>query len=186
MPIGSNNVRVCDDRDHPRKERVIGEIQLRSRTLFSGYYKGPALSAVLTADGWYRAGDCGYTAEGELFFTGRKRDLIIVGGNNIAPEDIEALTYNIDGILAERTAAFGIPDPALGTESIILVVEGRRGLSEKQKTALARQLARLIYRETGLAPGAVHVMPRGWVCRTRNGKISRARTREKFLSLAVK
>ncbi len=185
-PHGSNRVRICDDHDRPLKQRRIGEIQICSCTLFSGYHKRPDLSPVLSADGWYRTGDCGYMAEGECFFTGRKRDLIIVGGQNIAPEDIEALTYDIEGIFPERSAAFGIQDPALGTEKIVLVVEGRRGLSEERKTAISRQLARMIYRETGLAPATVQVMPRGWVCRTRNGKISRARTREKFLSFLGK
>lgn len=185
-PHGSNRVRICDDHDRPLKERKIGEIQVQSLTLFSGYHKRPDLSSVLSVDGWYRTGDLGFMAEGEFFFTGRKRDLIIVGGQNIAPEDIEAIAYGIEDIFPERSAAFGILDPVLGTEKIVLVVEGGRGLSEERKTAISRQLARMIYQETGLAPGAVHVMPRGWVCRTRNGKISRARTREKFLSLQAK
>lgn len=180
-PHGSNEVRICDDQDNPLPERSLGEIQIRSQTLFSGYYQRPDLSPVLTPDGWYRTGDRGYRANGELYFCGRKDDLIIAGGNNIAPEEIEALTYDIDGIFPERSAAFGIHDPDLGTASIALMVEGRRGLSDNRKQEIIRQLAARIYRETGQAVREVRLVPRGWICRTRNGKIARARTRKKFL-----
>jgi len=184
-PHGSNEIRICDDLNREREEGEIGEIQIRSRSLFSGYYRRPDLEPTLTPDGWYPTKDLGFRLGDTIFFSGRKTDMIISGGENIAPEDIEALTYGIEGIIPERSAAFGIYERSLGTERIALMVESIRGLAKKQHDDIVRKLARRIHAETGQAAGTIRVVPRGWVCRTRNGKISRSRTREKFLATRI-
>ena len=76
-------------------------------------------------DGWMDSGDLGYQADGELFITGREKDLIIQGGRNICAEEVEAITSSVPGIRPNCVAAFGIPDPATGTERVVVVAETR-------------------------------------------------------------
>ncbi len=107
-PIANVEVKVVDPQGNPLPERAIGELALRSNCMLSGYYHRPDATEKAFRDGWYLTGDYGYLAGGEVFVTGRKKDLIIVGGKNIYPQDIEALAMNVPGIHPGRAVAFGI------------------------------------------------------------------------------
>ena len=104
-------------------ERHVGEIALRSDCMLSGYYNRPDLTERAFYDGWYLTGDLGYLAEGELYVTGRKKDLIIVGGKNVHPQDLEALAGEVPGVHPGRVVAFGVFDDELGTEDVVVVAE---------------------------------------------------------------
>ncbi|MCL5995785.1 MAG: AMP-binding protein, partial [Chloroflexi bacterium] len=90
-PLPNVQVRVLDDMLNDAPERHIGEIALRSDCMLTGYYNRPDLTEKAFHDGWYLTGDLGYLADGELYVTGRKKDLIIVGGKNVYPQDLERL-----------------------------------------------------------------------------------------------
>ena len=89
-------------------ERQVGEIALLSDCMLTGYYHRPDATAKAFHDGWYLTGDLGYMADGEVYVTGRKKDLIIVGGKNIYPQDLEALAGEVEGVHPGRVVAFGV------------------------------------------------------------------------------
>ena len=91
--------------------------------MLTGYYNRPDLSSKAFHDGWYLTGDLGYIAKGEVYITGRKKDLIIVGGKNIYPQDLETLASEVNGVHPGRVVAFGIPNEATGTEDVVIIAE---------------------------------------------------------------
>ena len=119
VPVEGATIAISEDGNKFLPERWIGEILIRTRTLFNGYKGRADLTAQAMRNGWYRTGDIGYLAEGQLFVCGRKDDLIIAGGKNIHPEDLEAIANTIPGIYPDRAVAFGIEDPVIGSERIV-------------------------------------------------------------------
>jgi len=115
LPLAGTEVAIAGARREWLPERDVGEIVLRSAYMFTGYYRRPDLTAAAIHDGWFHTGDLGYLAEGELYVCGRKKDLIIVGGRNFHPEDIESIADGVEGIRPGRCVAFGIDDERLGS-----------------------------------------------------------------------
>src|SRR6266498_1757110 len=93
QPLENTKVRVVDEAGNEVPERVIGELALQSDCMLTGYFNRPDLTEKAFRDGWYLTGDYGYISNGEVFVSGRKKDMIIVGGKNIYPQDLESLTY---------------------------------------------------------------------------------------------
>ena len=96
-PISNTQVRVVDSKGHDLPERKIGELALKSDCMLSGYYHRPDITAKAFSDGWYLTGDYGYMADGEVYVCGRKKEIIIVGGKNIYPMDLEELAMGVKG-----------------------------------------------------------------------------------------
>jgi acyl-CoA synthetase (AMP-forming)/AMP-acid ligase II len=118
---------------------------------------------------------------GELYVIGRLKDIIIVGGQNVFPEDIEAVVNSVEGVYPGRVVAFGIQDPEYGTENIAVVAELRGLFDAKAATALERQIHKLVMATAGIAPRHVAVVPERWIVKSTAGKISRRDTRQRFL-----
>jgi acyl-CoA synthetase (AMP-forming)/AMP-acid ligase II len=103
--LPEHEIRIVDDNDQLLEERLEGHVQFRGASAMQGYYRNPeATSVVRTADGWYRTGDLGYLAEGELYITGRVKDLIIKAGRNIYPQEVE-LAAGVEGVRRGCVAA---------------------------------------------------------------------------------
>jgi len=182
FPISGTEIRVLDSGGELLKERRVGEIAIRSNCMLSGYYHRPDVTQETIQDGWYHTGDMGYLADGELFITGRKKDLIIVGGKNIYPQDLEAIANEIPGIIPGRSAAFGLFDQKLGSENIVMVCEledGQLSGSERKKSEV--ELRRRVVQQSEVALSDIQFVERGWLIKTSSGKISRAANREKYL-----
>ncbi|MBX3047545.1 MAG: AMP-binding protein [Anaerolineales bacterium] len=178
-PIARVELRVVDEQGQPLPERRVGEIALRSDFMLSGYHNRPDLSAqALTADGWYLSGDMGYLADGELYITGRKKDLIIVGGKNIYPQDIEAIASRTPGVHPGRAVAFGVFDERQGSEKIVVLCEAAADADPDESE---RQLRAAIVKETEVTLGDFRFVPRGWIVKTSSGKQARNDNREKYL-----
>jgi acyl-CoA synthetase (AMP-forming)/AMP-acid ligase II len=158
----------------------VGEIALRSDSMLTGYYHRPDATAEVMADGWYFTGDMGYLAGGELYITGRKKDLIIVGGKNIYPQDIENLLNDIPGVHPGRTTAFGVPNPQLGTEDIAIIAEVDTEDPE-QRAAINREIRARVAQSTEATARYVHLVGPKWLIKTSSGKVARRANREKFL-----
>jgi fatty-acyl-CoA synthase len=140
-------------------------------------------------DGWYFSGDMGYMVDGELFITGRKKDLIIVGGKNVYPQDIENLLNDIDGLHPGRTVAFGVFNEKLGTEDVAIIaeVEAEIDPSDRKGTVhIIREIRNRIGQNTDVAAKYVHLVDRKWLHKTSSGKIARNANREKFLQEVLK
>ncbi len=178
-PIESVELAIFDAERKPLPERRVGEIGLRSEFMLSGYYKRPELSEqAITADGWYLTGDMGYLADGELYISGRKKDLLIVGGKNIYPQDLEDIANRTTGVYPGRAVAFGVLDERLGSEKVIILCE----LQESADPAAAEQELRAkVVQETEVTVGDLRFVPRGWILKTSSGKHARTDTREKYL-----
>lgn len=183
-PITHCQVKVVDQDKNPLPERMIGEIWVQSDFMLTGYYGRPDLDADALYDGWYQTGDMGYLAEGEVYITGRKKDLIIIGGKNIYPQDIEHLLNDIEGIHAGRVVAFGVWNDDLGTEDIAIVVEAGDGIdptNRQQIDPIIREIRGRIARQTDVSARYIRVVPKKWLIKTSSGKIARSANRDKFL-----
>jgi fatty-acyl-CoA synthase len=180
-PLDNTNVRVVDAQGNSLPERSVGEIAVKSDCMLTGYYNRPDLTEQAFIDGWYMTGDLGYLAGDELFITGRKKDLIIVGGKNVYPQDIENLAGQVDGVHPGRVAAFGVYNDRAGTEDVVVVAEVD-SLDEASGIEISDQVRRQVTRGSDIALRHVHIVERGWLVKTSSGKVARAANREKYLS----
>jgi acyl-CoA synthetase (AMP-forming)/AMP-acid ligase II len=176
-PIPDVQVRIEND----LPERTVGEIQVRSHCMLTGYHGRPDLNADLFDEGWFRTGDLGYLVDGELYLVGRKKDLIISGGKNLHPHDLEAIVTSVPGVHPGRAVVFGIPDEREGTELIAVVAEvdtedpsARRAIAGAIRAALVGQM--------GIAASHVQVVGPRWLVKTSSGKIARSANRDKWLA----
>lgn len=171
---------VGDDNLMSLPLRHVGQVAIRSESLFSGYYRHPELNESLFKAGWLLTGDMGYLADGELYIVGRLKDLIINGGKNIYPADIEEIVSTVPGVRPGRVVAFGIPDDTEGTELIAVVVEVDTDETEK-KAEIERQIRRAVTQETALTVTFLDVLSERWIIKTSSGKTSRTANRRKWL-----
>ncbi len=178
--LDNTRIRILSEAGGDLPDRVIGEIALQSDCMLTGYYHRPDATEKALRDGWYLTGDYGYTLNGEVFVAGRKKDMIIVGGKNVYPQDLESLAYEVPGIHAGRAVAFGIEDPEAGTEEVVIVAEvDTDNPAERQKIADA--LRRHVSQNSAIALRHVHLVDSKWIVKTSSGKTARSANREKFL-----
>jgi acyl-CoA synthetase (AMP-forming)/AMP-acid ligase II/thioesterase domain-containing protein/acyl carrier protein len=181
-PIPSVTLRIVGRDERPLAEREVGEVLVRSPMLFTGYYAMAEESAAALRDGWLHTGDLGYLADGQLHVCGRTKDLIIVGGRNIHPSHLEEIVASVQGHGGRFAAAFGVPNPQLGTETPVVVCEMRQPLDDASRVQLRQDVREQLRRTLNLFVGDVHVVDKGWVVRTTSGKINRAASRAKYLA----
>lgn len=179
-PIANTAIKIIDDQGGVLPERSVGEVLVKSDCMLTGYYRRPDLQA-FDADGWYRTGDRGYIAGGEIYIVGRSKDLIITAGKNVYPQDIEAAAYEVEGIHQGRAVVFGIPDEREGTELIAIVAEVDETDEEARKT-IYQTLRQQVARATEVTVSYVSLVGRGWLIKTSSGKTARAANREKWLA----
>ncbi len=179
-PIENVEVRVVDEHGHDVPERKIGEVCLRSNSMLTEYYHRPDATAKAFRSGWYLTGDYGYLAAGELYVTGRKKDLIIVGGKNIHPQDLEELAMTVPGVHAGRVVVFGIFNDEQGTEEVYLVAEVDPE-DPAAREQIADQIRQTITRGSAVALRHVHLVSKHWLVKTSSGKTARGANREKYI-----
>lgn len=158
-------------------DRHVGEIQVRGESLMSRYVG--AVSPDPFVNGWLRTGDLGYMADGELYVTGRAKDLVIVAGHNYYPEDFEWAAARVDGVRPGRCIAFNLPD----SERVAVLVEAKDGSNPED---LERGVRAEIGSSVGVPPGDVVVLPAGALEKTTSGKLRRAAMREAYISGGLK
>lgn len=182
FPIDGTQVQIASEGGEFLPERQVGEIVLSSDCMLSGYYRRPELTEAAIRGGWYFTGDMGYLAEGELFITGRKKDLIIVGGKNIYPQDLEAIASQAPGIVPGRCAAFGLYDAELGSEKIVMVCEAEEDdLAAQGYKSLEMELRKRIVQQSEVALSDIRLVSRRWLLKTSSGKVARSANRDKYL-----
>jgi acyl-CoA synthetase (AMP-forming)/AMP-acid ligase II len=179
-PKHGAEVRIVGPDGVPLSERTVGEIDVRCDYRMHEYHRRPDLTRASFREGWFRTGDLGYLVAGELYVVGRKSDLIIVGGRNLAPEEIEAVAEQVPGVLPGRTVAFGIADARSGTERVILVCESAQPEDTEQHLALERELRRAMTQALEVTLGEVRMVARGWIVKTSSGKKARCDNRDKY------
>lgn len=179
-PLPGTELRIVRDGELAG-ERVEGELHVRAASLMDGYFAEPdATAAAIDAGGWLATGDLGYVAGGDLFVTGRVKDLIIKGGHNLMPAPIEEIAGGVDGVRAGCVAAVGLPSARRGTELVVVVAETKAAASEHPR--LARRVREAL-RLRGIAVDRVELVAPGTIPRTTSGKVRR---REVARTLALR
>jgi acyl-CoA synthetase (AMP-forming)/AMP-acid ligase II len=179
-PVPGTEVAVVHPDTGAPIEGRVGEIVLRSGYALREYHRNPELSrAAFTDGGWYRTGDLGFVHGSSVYITGRKKDLLIVGGRNFYPQDIERIADRFPGVVAGRSVALGMPDEKLGTERVILLVESR--LSDTaEKSRLGNAIRKAVFDELDCPLSDVQVVPHMWLLKTSSGKIARQPNLQKY------
>ncbi len=180
--LEENRVRIVSSAGEDLPVGEIGEILIRSDSLFDGYYNRPELTATALRNGWYWSGDLGFVMDGELYVTGRKKDLIIVAGKNIYPQDVEEIVCSHPAIYKGRAVAFPVFNADLGTEDIVVVAEVREERELSNAPAIERAIRSAIVAELGVTVRAMYLKPPRWIVKSTAGKPARSITRDKLLA----
>jgi fatty-acyl-CoA synthase len=180
--LPGNEVRIASDAGAILSSGQVGEILVKSDSLFTGYYNRPDLTAQAIVDGWYHTGDLGFTLEDELYVVGRKKDLLIIGGENIYPQDIEEIVGSHPAIHDGRVVAMGVYNPDLGTEDIVVVAEVEREELLVNAMEIEREIRNLIVAGIGVAVRMIFLKPPKWIVKSTAGKAARSATRDKLLN----
>ncbi len=179
-PISNTECKVVDDKGQPALERTIGEIALRSDCMLTGYYHRQDATEKAFLDGWYLTGDYGYMADGEVYVAGRKKDLIIVGGKNVYPQDLELLAMEAPGVHAGRVSAFGIYNEEAGTEDVVIVAEVDT-TDPEERERIARDIEQAVNRGSAIKLRDCYIVNPPWIVKTSSGKTARLANREKYI-----
>jgi fatty-acyl-CoA synthase len=179
-PLAAHEVRLVDGHTQDVADRVVGRLLFRGPSCTSGYYRNPeATSRAISPEGWIDSGDLAYRANGELFITGRIKDLVIKAGRNLVPQEIEEIVGAIEGIRKGCVAAFGVPDEANGTERLVVLAE-TRSTDDGERARLAHEAIAAVVTGVGIPPDIVRIVAPGTVPKTPSGKIRRSAAREAF------
>lgn len=177
--LPGHELEVCDDTGNKVADRRIGHIRVRGPSVMSGYFELPEQTQqVLSSDGWLDTGDIGYVVEGEIVVTGRSKDMIIINGRNIWPQDIEHIVGREPLLRPRDASAFGVSSLS-GTEVAVAVVQCNLA-EQSEREALVQRLRRKIHAELGISC-RIELVPRHTIPRTSSGKLSRAATRIGYL-----
>jgi 1-acyl-sn-glycerol-3-phosphate acyltransferase len=178
--LPGHSIRIVDAAGRELPERREGLLEFRGPSATSGYYRNAEATQRLFDGDWLDSGDLAYLVDGEVFPTGRVKDLIIRAGRNLYPQEIEEAVGRIAGIRPGAVAVFGVPDPAGGTERLVVVAESRTGGAPtlaRLRDAVQDTVVALL----GEPPDDIAVSPERVVQKTSSGKVRRAATRELYL-----
>jgi len=180
-PIPGIEIRIIDPGSgRPMAEREVGELEVRGSSITPGYYRRPdATAAAFRADGWLRTGDLAYVVDGELVVCGRIKDVIIVAGRNVFPEDVERAVADVDGVRAGNVIAFGVDGRR--REGLVVVAESKAEDVGEVRTNVARRVREAV----GLPPEAVVLVRPGTLPKTSSGKLQRSLCKDQYLNEAL-
>ena len=180
-PLPGHQVRVVSSQGVVLPEREIGLLEFRGPSATQGYYRNPEANAALFHDDWLVSGDYAYLADGEIFITGREKDMIVRGGRNFYPYDLEQAVGDLSGVRKGCVAVFGSRDPGQGIEQLVVVAETRTG-TPAERVRIEREINALAVDLLGLPADVVVLAPPHAVLKTSSGKIRRAATRDAWRS----
>ncbi len=181
-PLPGFELRIAESDGGSCPPGHIGRVLVRGPSLMEGYLGMAEATAEVMVDGWLDTGDLGFLIEGELYLTGRAKDLLVLRGENRAPSEVEAA---VDGVPGVRTgcavAVSWLPEGGDG-ERLLVLVEARRAQGVEDYPEMGRECARRILVACGLVPDRVEVLPPGSLPRTSSGKLRRQEALRRFLA----
>jgi len=175
--LAGHAVRIVDEAGHEVADRVEGRLEFQGPSATHGYFRNPLQTAKLIHDGWLDTGDRAYGVGGEIYITGRVKDIVIRGGRNLYPQEIEEAVGQVDGVRKGCVAVFGSADPAAGTERLVVLAEARPGAAT---AALRDAVAQAVFATIGEPPDVVVLAPPHTVLKTSSGKVRRSACRDLF------
>lgn len=171
--------KVVDEDRNDLPAGSVGEFVVSSQSMFDGYRNYPEKTAEVLKDGWFLSGDYGFIHNDDFFVIGRKKDIIIVAGKNIYPEDIEDAVNQAQGVIPGRVIAFGQDDETMGTELVSVVAETKvETEAEKNKVRMAVLRAGMSI-DVNIAK--VYLVPPRWLIKSSAGKPSRKANKERLI-----
>jgi 1-acyl-sn-glycerol-3-phosphate acyltransferase len=189
-PLPGHEVRIVDASGKEVNDRTEGFLWFRGPSATSGYYHNAEATEKLfplgpaASDGeyaWVNSGDRAYRADAEIYVTGRVKDIIIKGGRNLYPHEVEELAARAEGIRKGCIVAFGLKDEASGTEKLIVVAESRERETSR-RAAITAAVTEQVSQGLGLPPDKVELIPPGSIPKTSSGKLRREETKQLYLS----
>jgi len=189
QPVPDHDVRIVNELGEEVPDRTEGFLWFRGPSATRGYFNNAEATEKLFPLGpapdnefaWVNSGDRAYRADGEIFVTGRVKDIIIKGGRNLYPHEVEELAGRADGIRKGCIVAFGLRDEGTGTEKLIVVAESREKDSSK-KAVIAASVTEQVSQGLGLPPDRVELIPPGSIPKTSSGKLRREETKQLYLA----
>lgn len=178
-PLPGHQIRIVDESGRELPDRHQGELQFKGPSVTGGYYRNPEKSRSLFSGEWLRSGDLAYIAEGDIFITSRIKDIIIRGGRNVYPHELEEAVGNIEGVRKGCVAVFAVRDRDSGTERLIVLAESRK-TDPETKDELHLRIINTSVDLLGMPPDEVVIAPPGTVLKTSSGKVRRAASRELY------
>jgi acyl-CoA synthetase (AMP-forming)/AMP-acid ligase II len=183
-PVPKHEVRIVDDAGNDAAERTEGRLWFRGPSTTQGYFRNATASAALfpqgQSSGWLDSGDRAYRANGEIFITGRVKDIILKAGRNLYPHEIEEVTGRVEGVRKGCVVAFGAPDAASGTERLVIVAETRER-EAAMRARIAAAITEQVAAAVGIPPDTVELVPPHGIPKTSSGKLRRSETRKSYL-----
>jgi 1-acyl-sn-glycerol-3-phosphate acyltransferase len=180
-PLPGYQVRVVDRSGQELPERLEGRIEFTGPSATAGYFRNAEATRDQRRGQWLDTGDLGYTATGDLYLTGRSKDIVIRAGRNLHPDELEGAVGDLPGARKGCVAVFASTDATLGTESLVVLAETR--LDDLEASAeLRRRITSLTVDLLGTPPDDVVLAPPGTVLKTSSGKIRRAACRQLYES----
>ena len=169
-------IRIVDpETGLPLRDREVGELEIRGTSVTTGYYKRPDANADLFHDGWLRTGDLAYLIDGELVVCGRIKDVIIVGGRNVFPEDVERAVGQVQGVRAGNVIAFGGVG-ARGREALVVVAETRA----EDIADVRHRVAERVIEAVGVPARDIVLVAPGTLPKTSSGKLQRSLCKRRY------
>jgi fatty-acyl-CoA synthase len=176
QPVPGLEMRIVDpETGSELKEREVGELEIRGTSVMTGYYRRPDVNAETFHEGWLRTGDLAYLLDGELVVCGRIKDVIIVGGRNVFPEDVERAIGDIAGVRAGNVIAFGVENER-HRETLVLVAE----LKADDHGAVRRAVAERVREVVGVPAKDIVLVEAGTLPKTSSGKLQRSLCRQRY------
>jgi fatty-acyl-CoA synthase len=176
-PLRGFSMRVCDpSTGQAMQDREVGEVELRGSSITPGYYGNTQATAEARRGDWFRTGDLGYVVDGELVVCGRIKDVIIVGGRNVFPEDVERAAETVEGVRAGNVIAFGT-EGRRGREAVVVVAETKQDDAAQIRAAVAARVTDAV----GVPPEDVVLVRPGTLPKTSSGKPQRSLCRRRYL-----
>jgi 1-acyl-sn-glycerol-3-phosphate acyltransferase len=188
--LPGHDICIVDENGNEVIDRTEGFLWFRGPSATSGYYQNPGATEKLFPFGgatdeneyaWVNSGDRAYRADGEIYVTGRVKDIIIKSGRNLYPHEVEELAARAEGLRKGCIVAFGIKDESSGTEKLVVVAEVRER-DPLRHPAIAAAVTEQVSQGLGLPPDRVELLPLGSIPKTSSGKLRREETKQLFLS----
>lgn len=184
-PLDGLEADVVDELGTVLGEREVGEIRLRGEAVTPGYLTVQGPLATQDAEGWLLTGDLGYLVDGQIVVCGRRKDVIIMGGRNLYPTDIERAAVAVDGVRAGNAVAVRL-DAGSRRERFAVVVESKLAGDAETERRLAKEVVARVRAAVDMRPFSVVVLPAGSLPKTPSGKIRRAATAQQYAERIAK